>query len=319
MIPLPSKPIINDLKNNRAVFQINALYPGYGVTIGNSLRRVLLSSLGGAAITKIKIKGASHEFATIPGLYEDILTVILNLKQVRFKMFTDEPQKVILKVKGEKDVLASDIKLSSQIELVTKSAHIATITSKSTELDMEIDIEKGVGYSPKEERVKEKLSIGEIAIDAIFTPVQMVSFKVENMRVGERTDFDRLFLEVETDGSISPQEAFFEASSILFSHFDLIANSVKTEKKNTSDSSVPEVKEKDDKKEEKMSEIEDVKVEDMKLSTRTVNALLNNNLKTASKIAKKTEENLLEMEGMGEKAVKEIKTRLKKFNFELKQ
>ena len=229
MINLPHAPKVVKKEGNKAVFEIEALHPGYGVTIGNSLRRVLLSSLEGAAVTQVKIKGVSHEFSTIPGVLEDVITIMLNLKQLRFKFFSDEPQKAFLKVKGEKIVKGSDFKLPSQVELVNKNCHIATLNSKSAELEMEIQIEKGIGYSARETRKKtagampEKLEIGAVLLDANFTPVKRVSFKVENMRVGERTDFDRLFLEIETDGIIEPEQAFWQATDILINHFSLLA------------------------------------------------------------------------------------------------
>lgn len=231
MIPLPKKPKIVKKEKNKATFEIEALYPGYGVTIGNSLRRVLLSSLEGAAVTQMKIKGVSHEFSTIPGVLEDVVTIMLNLKKLRFKMFTDEPQKAILKVKGEKEVLGSDFKIPAQLELVNPDCHIATLTQKSANLEIEIQVEKGVGYSPREERKKGKLEVGQILLDAIFTPIKKVAFKVENMRVGERTDFDRLYLEIETDGTISPEEAFSKSSEILKSHFDFLSQTFKKEEK----------------------------------------------------------------------------------------
>lgn len=229
MIPLPKKPKIVKKENNKTIFEIEALYPGYGITIGNSLRRILLSSLEGAAITQVKIKNVSHEFSTIPGVLEDMIDVILNLKQLRFKIFTKEPQKAILKIKGEKEVKGSDFKLPSQLELVNKEAHIASLTDKKSEIELEIQVEQGIGYVLRETRKKEKLAIGVILLDAIFTPVKRVAFKVENMRVGKRTDFDRLFLEIETDGSISAKEAFSRASNILSNHFDLFGQTFKAE------------------------------------------------------------------------------------------
>ncbi|MCJ7786617.1 DNA-directed RNA polymerase subunit alpha [Patescibacteria group bacterium] len=229
MVPLPLQPKIIEKKGNKAIFQIEGLYPGYGVTIGNSLRRVLLSSLPGAAVTRMKITGIQHEFSTIPGVLEDVIEIILNLKQLRFKLFTSESQKARLKVKGEREVKASDFELPSQVEIVNKTAHIATLTSKKAELEMEIQIEKGLGYQPRESRENEKLEIGEISLDAIFTPVKRISYKIENMRVGKRTDFDRLNLEVETDGQLTPEEAFSQASEILVKHFSLFSESFKKE------------------------------------------------------------------------------------------
>lgn len=224
MILLPKSPKVTAKKEHSARFEIEALYPGYGVTIGNSLRRVLLSSLSGAAITQMKIKGVQHEFSTVSGVLEDVITIAMNLKYLRFKMYTDEPQKATLKIKGEKKANGSDFKLPSQVELINKSSHVATLTNKKTELDIEIQIEKGTGYEPVERRKKQKkLEIGVIPIDAIFTPVKRVNYSVENMRVGERTDFDRLYLEIKTDGTITPKEAFFQASDILIKHFSLLA------------------------------------------------------------------------------------------------
>jgi len=234
MFTLPHQPKIVKKEGNKAIFEIEALYPGYGVTIGNSLRRVLLSSLEGAAATQVKIKGISHEFSTIPGVLEDVIMIMLNLKQLRFRVFSDEPQKATLKVKGEKEVKGGDFILPSQVELVNKNCHIATLTSKSAELEMELLIERGVGYSSREDRhhpfatKKEKLEIGAIPLDAIFTPIKRVSYRVENMRVGERTDYDRLFLEIETDGVITPEEAFRQASEILVNHFSLFSDTFKS-------------------------------------------------------------------------------------------
>jgi len=222
MIPLPKKPKIIKKEKNKATFEIEALYPGYGVTIGNALRRVLLSSLEGAAVTQMRIKGVSHEFTTIPGVMEDVVTIMLNVKKLRFQMFTDEPQIGKLKVKGEKEVKGADFELPTQVKLVNPDCHIATLTSKNAELEMEIQIEKGVGYLARERRKKERTPIGTILIDAIFTPVKRVGFQVENMRVGERTDFDRLFLEIETDGILTPEDAFVKASEILAEHFNFL-------------------------------------------------------------------------------------------------
>ena len=231
MFSLPLKPKIIKKEKNKAVFEIESLYPGYGVTVGNSLRRVLFSSLSGAAVTQMKIKNVPHEFSTIPGVLEDVIQIMLNLKQLRFKIYTDEPQKATLKIKGLKEVKGSDFKIPAQLELVSKDCHIATLTDKKADLEMEIKIEKGIGYFPRESRKKEKLEIGTIPLDAIFTPIRKVAFRVENMRVGERTDFDRLFLEIETDGIVSPEQAFFQASDILVKHFSLFSETFKPEEK----------------------------------------------------------------------------------------
>ena len=210
--------------DKEGIFEIDGLYAGYGVTIGNALRRVLLSSLPGAAITQFKIKGVSHEFTTLPGVSEDIVEIILNLKRIRFRIYTTEPQVLILKVKGEAAVTAKDIKPNAQVEVITPNAHIATITDKSTELEMEFTVEKGLGYVPDEARKAEKLPIGVIALDAIFSPVIKANFSVENMRIGDRTDYNRLRLSIETDGSITPSQALRKAARILQDYFTKIGS-----------------------------------------------------------------------------------------------
>jgi DNA-directed RNA polymerase subunit alpha len=224
-----SAPKVIKKEENKAFFQIEALYPGYGITIGNSLRRVLLSSLQGFAVTQMKIKGVSHEFSTIPGILEDVIAIMLNLKQLRFRSFSEEPQKALLKVKGEKKVKGSDFSLPAQLELINKNCHIANLTSKSADLEIEIQVEKGIGYSSRENRQKEKLEIGAIPVDAIFTPVKRVNYKVENMRVGERTDYDRLFIEIETDGIISPEQALKQSCEVLVKHFSFFIESFNSE------------------------------------------------------------------------------------------
>jgi DNA-directed RNA polymerase subunit alpha len=205
-------------------FEITSLYTGYGITLGNAIRRVLLSSLPGAAITQVKIKGTKHEFSTIDGILEDVVEITLNLKKVRFTFNADEPQILTLKKKGEGKITAADIKGNAQVEIASPDVHIATITSKSGELDMELTVEKGLGYSPVESRKQEKLSVGTIAIDAIFTPVVNVNFEVENMRVGDRTDYNRLVLIIETDTTISPSRALHKAANILKDHLEVVSN-----------------------------------------------------------------------------------------------
>lgn len=245
MFSLPNQPKIIKKDGDEAVFEIEALYPGYGTTVGNSMRRVLFSSLEGAAVTRFKIKGVAHEFSTIPGVMEDVILLSLNLKQLRFKVYGDEPQKATLKIKGEKEVKGSDFTLPSQVELVSKNVHIATLTKKTSELEMEITIEKGIGFFSRDSKDKEKLEVGTISLDAIFTPVRRVSYKIENMRVGERTDYDRLFLEIKTDGTITPEQAFTKAAEILVNHFTLLAQSFREEEAKEE----PEKKEKKEKKE----------------------------------------------------------------------
>jgi len=218
-ITLPKNPKIKEQDKNRAVFEIEELYPGYGVTIGNALRRVLYSSLPGAAITQVKIKKAPHEFSTLPGVLEDLLEVTLNLKQVYIKMHGDEAQSATIKIKGVRKVTAADIVCPSQIEVINKDAHIATLTSKDAKFEAEFLIEAGFGYVTVEQRMKTGAEIGSIPLDAIFTPIRKVNFEIENMRIGDRTDYNRLRLEIVTNGTISPQEAMTYASNLLVQHF----------------------------------------------------------------------------------------------------
>jgi DNA-directed RNA polymerase subunit alpha len=229
-ITLPKIQTIKEEKNY-GQFVIEPLYPGYGQTIGNSLRRVLLSSLEGAAISSIKIEGISHEFSAIPGVKEDVIEIILNLKQLRMKLFGNEPIKMTLNVKGAKKVTAKDIKAPSQVEIINKDLYIATLDGKNSSLSMEMTVEKGRGYLPVEMRT-EKPEIGVIQIDSLFSPVVGVNFKVENTRVGQRIDFNKLTLEVKTDGTITPSLALKKASVILVDQFKLLAEMpVKKEKK----------------------------------------------------------------------------------------
>lgn len=200
-------------------FEIDGLYTGYGLTVGAAIRRVLLSSLPGAAITRVKIRGISHEFSTIPGVLEDMVEIMLNFKKVRFRVQDWEPQVLTLKIKGEREVKAKDIKDSTFARVITPEMHLATLTDKSAELDAEITVEKGLGYVPVEARKTEKLPIGVVELDAVFSPVIRVNFSSENMRVGDRTDYNRLKLMIETDGSITPSSALRKAGRILADHF----------------------------------------------------------------------------------------------------
>ncbi len=210
-------------KNNAGVFEIDGLFSGYGLTVGNALRRALLSSLPGAAITQVKIKGANNEFSTISGVMEDVVEIIGNLKNIRFKVHTDEPQTLELRVKGEAEVTAGDIKTNPQVEIINPKAHIAALSSKNAELEAELIVERGMGYAPSEMRKVEKLPIGALVIDAFFSPVLKVNFVVENTRVGERTDYNRLVFDIETDGTISPSVALHKAANILKDHFNKIS------------------------------------------------------------------------------------------------
>jgi len=232
MIPLPTSIKTKNISNNNSVFEIESLYPGYGVTLGNAIRRVLLSSLSGAAVTEVKIKDAPHEFATLKGVKEDVLHILMNIKQLRFKIFTEDPQTATLVVKGEKEVTGKDFELPADLKLANPDLHIATLTDKSAQLEIEIKVEKGMGYVFEDKEIKR--SVGVIGMDAIFTPIKKVNYVVENMRVGKRTDFDKLSLEVETDGTITPKEALSQSLDILVSQFQYILENIAVvEKKET--------------------------------------------------------------------------------------
>ena len=316
-IPLPQRPKFTASGENSGKFEILGCYPGYGTTLGNALRRVLISSLEGIAITSVKIKGATHEFSTIKGVMEDIVQIILNLKKVRFKMHGDETAKASLKSKKEGKIVAKDIKTSSNLEVVNPEQVIATVTDKKTELEMEFEINRGLGYVPVEQQEKENKEIGAIAIDAVYTPVRRVNYEVENMRVGKRTDYDKITLEIITDGSISPQEAFSKATQILVDQFSTLLSISEKEE---------EIKEEVEKKEE-MKEVkekvlespEEIEVNTFKnLSTRTLNVLEANKIRKMKDILKKTEEELENLEGMGKKGIKEIKKTIGEYGFTLK-
>ncbi|MBI4090226.1 MAG: DNA-directed RNA polymerase subunit alpha [Candidatus Kerfeldbacteria bacterium] len=218
-IPLPSKVETVESQKDWARFVVEPCYPGYGTTLGNALRRVLLSSLPGAAITAVKVEGVDHEFSTLPYVKEDMVSLILNLKLVRLKLHGDEPATLKLNVKGQQAVTASDFEAPSTVEVVNPKQVIASLTDKAASLAMEVMVTPGRGYVPVENREKEKLELGWIAIDAVYTPIKIVNFTIENVRVGQITNFDRLVLEIETDGTISPGHALGEAAKILVDHF----------------------------------------------------------------------------------------------------
>jgi len=222
-ISLPKKPkIIEQDKNaSRASIEIRELYPGYGPTIGNALRRALYSSLPGAAVTSLKISGVSHEFSTVEGVLEDVLEISLNVKQIRLNLHGDEPQTLVLKAKGKKEVTAKDIEVPSQVEILNKDAHILTLTSPKSSIEMELRVEQGLGYVQVDQDEKDKKEIGVIRLDAVFSPVKKVNFEVENMRVGDRTDYNRLVLDITTDGTVSAQDAFIRATKVMLEHFNL--------------------------------------------------------------------------------------------------
>lgn len=322
VISMPSKPRVVLEEGNKGIYQIDALYAGYGHTLGNSLRRVILSSIPGAAVTSVKIDGVPHEFSKISGVKEDVINILLHLKRVRFKMHADEPQTAKISVKGIKNVTAKDIQCSSQMEVLNKDEHIATLTSKDAKIDIELTVEKGLGYVTRERLHKDKVEIGTIVLDAIFTPIKRVNYEVENMRVGDRTDYNSLRFVIETDGSISPSEALEKSIAIVINHLKAIVNFQEEEESITESELKKELKsgensiEKDAKEEEE--EILKIRVEDLQLSSRTLNALSEAGIRTVGGLARKKESDLLETEGIGKKAILEIRRALGNYGLILK-
>lgn len=316
---LPSKPRIIKEDGFVGVYEIDGLYPGYGHTLGNSLRRIILSSLPGAAITSVKIAGVSHEFSTIEGVKEDVISILLNLKKLRIQILSDEAQTVSIKVKGIKDVTGADIQAPGQVIIVNKDQHIASVTDKNTSLDIEMTVEKGLGYVPKEVIQKERVEIGAIALDAIFTPIRRANYEVENMRVGNRTDFNRIKLFIETDGTITPHEALERSIVIMIEQLKAIVGFKEEEV------IIPVAKsEKSDESSEKSSkkdidpEFLKTRIETLDLSQRTMNALTSANIRTLGGLARKKEEDILDIDGLGSKGVQEIKKLLHTYGISLK-
>lgn len=223
-IPQPTTIECNDIDNepSQGRIVVSPCFPGYGTTLGNALRRVLLSSLPGAAATAVKIKGVDHEFSTIDNVKEDVVEIILNIKSLRFRMHTDEPVELELSVKGEKEVKAEDFKKNSDVEIINADQIVATLTDSAAELSLKIIVEQGLGYVAVESRESVKLDVGYIAIDAVYTPVRNVNFKTEHVRVGQMTNFDKLLLDITTDATISPEEAFRVAAKILVDQFQVL-------------------------------------------------------------------------------------------------
>lgn len=328
MIPLPEIPKTIEKKDNKATIEIKPFYPGYGTTIGNSYRRILLSSLEGAAITKVKIKGVNHEFSTMSGILEDVVTLLLNLKKLRFRNYSDQSQSITLSAKGEKEVKAKDFKLGSELKLANPDSYIATLTSKNSSLQMEATVEKGVGFvfaEDKKEEEKEDEEVEKLNIDANFSPVKKVSFGVENVRVGKRTDFEKLNLTIETDGIVTPEEAFSQATEILNEHISIFSKfnpeeeiSSKESKQKQTEKSKKSSKEKSEGTSEENKEVKKTKIKDMDISEKTKNILTEASIKSIGGLIKKTEKDLLGLEGFGKKSLEEVEKILKKKGLQLK-
>lgn len=311
-IILPSKPRIVKEDATSGVYEIDGLYPGYGHTLGNSLRRIILSSIPGASITSLSIDGVKHEFSTIDGIKEDVIAIILNLKKTRFKLHGDDAQKATLRIKGAKTVTAKDITVPSQLEIMNTDQYICEATAKDVDLAIEITVEKGLGYVPREVLQKEKADIGTIALDASFTPIRRASYEVENMRVGDRTDHNRLRVAIETDGTITPHEALESAIHTMITQLQSVVGF----RENTIE--VPRTPVAVSEEETGSDDSSKTKVEDLGLSTRTLNALIGGSIKTAGGLARKSESDLLSLDGLGEKGITEIKEALENVGLSLK-
>ena len=286
-----------------AKFVAEPFETGYGHTVGNSLRRVLLSSLEGAAITSVKIDGAMHEFTTIDGVVEDVTDIVLNLKKILFKAHVREPQTLLLSSNKEGNITAGDIELNQNVELVNPKQHICTLDKKK-KFEMELEVKVGRGFLPGDENKKPDQSIGVVAIDSLFSPVTRVRYAVENARVGQRTDYDRLIIEIWTDGRISPDDALTQASAILQHHLDVFVgydkNAVEFE----------EVADKQDDEKSKMKKMLNMSVNEIELSVRAANCLNNANITTVGQLAMKTEAEMLKYRNFGKKSLNEIKDKL---------
>src|SRR3989344_1757625 len=317
-IALPSKPRIVTESERSGTYEIDGLCPGYGYTLGNSLRRSVLSSLPGAAVTHVKIPGVAHEFSTIEGVKEDVVTILLNIRRIRFKLLTDEPQTITLSIKGPAAVTAADLKLPGQVEVLNPEQHIAEVTGKTT-LEIELRAERGLGYVPKETHQKERVDIGAIALDAIFSPIRRVNYEVENMRVGDRTDFNRLRILVETDGTIAPREALEHSIETMIHQLKSIVGFREEERE-----SMPAVNgdagrsEKADRSMPMDSEMLKTRISELRMPQRVEMALDNASIRTVGGLVRKREDDLLAIEGLGQKGLQDIKRALSNMGLTLR-
>lgn len=305
-LSLPNQAKVESLGENKYAVTLEPLYPGYGVTVGNALRRVLLSSMPGAAVTAVKIRFADHEFSTVPNVKEDVVQIILQLKQLRLKCFSAEPVKLSLKVKGERVVTAGDITGNDQVEIMNKDLRLATLDGKNGELDMELTVEQGRGYVPVEARETERHEVGVLAVDAIFTPVRAVFFDVTNVRVGQMTNFDKLVLNIETDGTITGGDAIDIAAHILVDHFSTLFSSPAPKLEAVADpaSVVASEEEADDQTEDEAAPESDL--DSVSLSNRAKNALIKYGITTVEQLKALPTEEVETIPGLGKKTITEL-------------
>jgi DNA-directed RNA polymerase subunit alpha len=316
-VALPSKPRAIKEEEHSGVFEIDGLYPGYGHTLGNSLRRIILSSLPGAAITQVKIDGVQHEFSTLEGVREDVVTILLNLKRIRLAMHSDNPLTITLNVSGPQVVTAKDLTVPSQITILNPDQKIAEITGKSTKFMMEITVEHGLGYVPREVHQKDKVDVGTIALDAVFTPIRRVNYEVENMRVGDRTDFNRLRIAIETDGTLTARQALENSIEIMIHQLKAIigfqesreAEMREESEANEAEAASPSVD----------TDALKTRIETLDLSSRVQAALEEANVRTVGGLVRKKKDDILSLDGIGPKGLEEIERVLSALNIGLKE
>ncbi len=317
-IALPSKPRVVTESERSGTYEIDGLYPGYGYTLGNSLRRIILSSLPGAAVTHVKIPGVAHEFSTIEGVKEDVVTVLLNIRKIRLKLLTDEPQTITLSVKGPQQVTAADLKLPGQVEILNPDQHIADVTGKGT-FELELRAERGLGYIPKEEHQKERVEIGSIALDAIFSPIRRANYEVENMRVGDRTDFNRLRILIETDGTLAPREALESSITTMIHQLKAVVGFKEEETTELEPIAMSDARIGLPEKSQPMdAEVLKTRITELNLPQRVEMALDNASIRTVGGLVRKREDDLLAIEGLGQKGLQDIKRALSNLGLTLR-
>ncbi len=307
-VTLPSKPRVVKEEDFQGIYEIDGLYPGYGHTLGNSLRRIILSSLPGAAITHVKIEGVKHEFDTIEGVKEDVITILLGLKRIRLALHSEEPILMTLKADKMGVVTAGAIKAPSQIEILNPDQRIAEITSKGVTLSIEMTVSRGLGYVARESHEKEKMDIGAIALDAVFTPIRRANYEVENMRVGDRTDYNRLRLFIETDGTVTPRQAMEKSIEIMIHQLKAITGFKEVENlESSSDTVSGDITESS----EVDPDVLKTRIENLDLSARTMSALESASIRTVGGLVRKGKDDILSLEGIGPKGLEEIVSLLK--------
>ncbi len=315
-IALPSKPRIVSESEKGGIYEIDGLYPGYGYTLGNSLRRIILSSLPGAAITHVKIPGVAHEFSTIDGVKEDVVTILLNLRKLRFKISSEEPQTITLSAKGPKEITGADLKLPGQVEILNPEQRICEISGKGA-IEIEITAQRGLGYVAKEIHQKERVDIGTIALDAIFSPIRRVNYEVENMRVGDRTDFNRLRMVIETDGTIEPREALERAITTMIHQLKAVVG-FKEEEPEAEIAAAPKHN-REEAREAIDAEVLKTRISELALPQRVEDALNEASIRTVGGLVRKREDDLLAVEGLGQKGLQDIKRALSNLGLTLRQ